>query len=74
MSSDASTLVAGVDGQPSSDFLAPDCCVECNAALVAEHFTEDEEYENANIYIRRITGGQNKQDVNTVLEEVCPLF
>ncbi|XP_028393956.1 ubiquitin carboxyl-terminal hydrolase 48-like [Dendronephthya gigantea] len=49
--------------------ITPDCCVECNAALVAEHFTEGEEYENANIYIRRITEEQKKQDVNILLEE-----
>ena len=29
--------------------------MECNAALVAENFTEGQEYESANIYVRKVT-------------------
>ena len=45
-----------------------DCCVECNAALVAEHFTEGEVFENANIYVRKITDERSKEDVQVITE------
>lgn len=45
-----------------------DCCVECNAALVAEHFTEGEVFENANIYVRKITDQHNKEDIQVIPE------
>ena len=43
-----------------------DCCVECNAALVAEHFTEGEMFEGASIYVRRITDEHNKEDLQAI--------
>jgi hypothetical protein len=49
-------------------FFSLDCCVECNAALVAEHFTEGEMYENANIYVRKITEEHSTEDIQAILE------
>ena len=45
-----------------------DCCVECNAALVAEHFSEGEVFEGASIYVRRITDEHNKEDLQAISE------
>ncbi|CAB4022284.1 ubiquitin carboxyl-terminal hydrolase 48-like [Paramuricea clavata] len=53
--------------------ITPDCCVECNAALVAEHFTEGEMYENANIYVRKITVEHSTDDIQAILESYSPV-
>ncbi len=66
-----SLLISWTDmNTPLKDFFSLDCCVECNAALVAEHYCEGEVYESAKIYVRKITDEHSKEDVQAILE-VC---
>ena len=53
--------------------ITPDCCVECNAALVAEHYCEGEMYESANIYVRKITEEYSKENVQASFENHSPV-
>jgi hypothetical protein len=57
-----------LDLRRMKDVFLLDCCVECNAALVAERYSEDEVYESANIYVRKITEEHSKEDVQAILE------
>ena len=52
--------------QAFSHFL--ECCLNCNAALVNEHFSEFEIFERANIYVRKITDQHTQEEVQAILE------
>lgn len=51
-----------------SAILFSDCCEECNAALVAEHMSECEEYECAEIYVRKMIEQRTEEEAEAVAE------
>lgn len=45
-----------------------DCCAECNASLIAENSCDNEVYEYAKIYVRKITKDHSEEDIQNILE------